>query len=230
MKPKHIGIIAVSAPGAALCYQTIISESEHLLGPKQNPEITLNHPNFNAIFAAQTKRDWQTVADILIGSVNRLAAAGADFAIMPGNSTHFAFAKLQQASPIPVLSIVDTTITEAKRLGFTKAAILGVGLTMSDGLYVDPLTKTGIVPFTPPPDDQRIMNDIIYSELVRYIIRPKSVNIFHSMLESYKKSGCDGALLACTELPMVLTPETSPIPVVDSTRILAKAAVTYALS
>lgn len=229
MKPKLIGIIAVTAPGAALCYQTIVSESEKILGAKHHPSISLFHPPFYETYEAHQRRDWKTVEKILLDSIKRLAASGADFVIMPANATHYAHPAVAKKSPIPFLSVVDLTVKEAKRRKFTKAAILGVDITMEDGLYVQPLRSVGITPFTPPQEDQTVIKDIIHTELISNKPTKKGIQTLVALLKKYQKAGCDGALLACTELPMVLNAHNSPIPVVDTTRILALKAVEISL-
>lgn len=230
MLPKHIGIIAVTAPGAALCYQTIVSESEKILGSKHHPPISLFHPPFHETYEAHQRRDWKTVEKILLDSIRRVNASGADFVIMPANATHYAHPAVAKKSPIPFLSIVDITIQEAKRLRFKKAAILGVDITMTDGLYVKPLVDVGIEPFTPPPKDQEVIKDIIHTELITNKPTPQGTQKLIALLNAYQSAGCDGVLLACTELPMVLNDKNSPIPIVDTTRLLAQKAVELSLS
>lgn len=230
MKPKHIGIIAVTAPGAALCYQAIVSESEKILGTKHHPSISLFHPPFYETYEAHQRRDWKTVEKILLDSIRRVALSGADFVIMPANATHYAHAAVAKKSPIPFLSLVDITVQEARRRRFKKAAILGVDITMTDGLYVKPLEGVGIEPFTPPRKDQEVIKDIIHTELITNKPTPQGTQKLIALLRTYQSAGCDVALLACTELPIVLNADNSPIPVIDTTRLLATKAVEISLA
>src|SRR5579862_8364565 len=138
---KAIGIAAVSAEGAAACYRTIVSLASVRLGPNMHPEIILDNPPFAAILAAQNRGDWHQVAMILIGSLNKLAAAGAEVAVIPANSAHFAYKEVIRAVKLPIINIVDSAVSECVERGYASIAVLGVGLTMSGRLYDEPLRK-----------------------------------------------------------------------------------------
>lgn len=223
--PKHIGIVAVSAPGAALCYQTIIAEAEKILGARKHPEITLTHSTFDSIYQAQMKRDWTKVAGILVDSVKKVAAAGSEFAVIPANSVHFAITEIQRRSPIPVLNLLDLVAGECKKRSFNHPLILGVGITMGDHLYDETLRRKGVITVYPSNEEKIRINTIIYSELVKGICKKDSTNDILHLIEKSKSRHADSVILACTELPLVISEVNSPLPTIDTTRLLAQKAI-----
>lgn len=229
-KPKHIGIVGVSAEGASLCYRTIVVESAKILGPNQHPEISLNNPSFADILKLQNKGDWNGVTKLLVSSIKKLAANGAKIAVIPANSVHYAFEKIIKHSPIPVLSIVDLAVSECQRKGYKKAAVLGVGLTMSGGLYEKPLSRERIKTILPSKPDQKRLNKIIYDELVTGKPTLKSIKFINNLIKKIKKAGAEVVILACTELGIVIPENLSILPVIDTTRLLAKKALVTSLS
>lgn len=226
---KHIGIVGVTAEGAALCFRTICIEAVKILGVNKHPEISLHMRSFHEILAAQEQRNWNKVAGYLLDSITKLREMGAAFAIIPANSVHFALPTIRQKSPIPVLSIVEETADECMRQGYKRAAILGVGLTMRGGLYNETLRDRGIEPVLPPEGDIEALNRIIYDEIVPARVTEKSMQKLTKIVDKLKDNGCDVAILACTELPLVLSDGNSPLPLLDSTRILGKRALEEAL-
>ena len=222
---KHIGIAAVTAEGAALCYRTICQEAAARLGPNIHPEISLHSFSFDRIFSAQVREDWTTVADLLVESISKLAHSGADFAIIPANSTHFVFDEIRSRSPIPLLSIVEVAAKEAEKMGCRTVLTLGIGITMSRGLFLPALQALGMKSVVPDDVEQKLINQIIFDEIIPGKTGPKSVALLTQIVAKYKALGCDAVLLGCTELPLVLTPDISPLPTIDTTSLLALRAV-----
>lgn len=218
---KHIGIAAVTAEGAALCYRTICIEAAKKLGANMHPEITLHTFSFERIFSAQVAGNWAEVTNLLVASIEKLAKSGADFAIIPANSTHFVFDDIRARSPIPLLSIVDVSADEALRLGCKKVLTLGIGITMSRGLFLPALKARTIASVVPDDAEQKLINDCIFNEIIPAKINPSTVRLLSDIVGKYRGEGCDAVLLGCTELPLVLTPEISPLPTIDTTRLLA---------
>ncbi len=195
-----------------------------------HPEITMHTHSFSEIVDAQRREDWKKVADLIIDSLCKLKAAGADFAIIPANSVHFAFADIEKRSPLPLLSIVKESAAECAKRGYKKVLTLGVGITMSRGLFGDELKARGIESLVPSEKDQQTLNRIIYDEIVPGNVSKQSEKILIELVRSYASSGADAVLLGCTELPFVITPEISPIPTVDTTRLIAIRALDAALA
>ena len=227
---KHIGIVGVSAEGASLCYKTICSEASKLMGLNNHPEISLHNQSFHKILEPFNKKDRKALAKIINNSIEKLASIGADFAIIPANSVHFAFKEIKKISPIPVLSIIEIAAQECKKKNYKKVGILGVGMTMSDGLYDESLKKYSIEPITPSKSEQKIISDVIYNEIVPAKVTDESINKIINVIKSLKEKGCDSVILGCTELPLVINKNNSPLPFIDTTRLLARKALEYSLN
>ncbi|MEB3756266.1 MAG: amino acid racemase [Desulfurococcales archaeon] len=228
---KHIGIVAVSAPGAALCYQTICTEFEKITGNRyEHPEVSMHSFSFKDYMERIEAGDWEGVADLLVASSEKLAAIGADFAICPDNTVHIAFDEVVKRSPIPWMHIAEEVAKDAKERGFNKLVILGTKFLMESDVYPSRLKKYGIDWVIPDSQQRRVINDIIFNELVYGIVRPDSRSKLATIISNLaRKEGGDAVVLGCTELPLILDDKISPIPVLDSTRILARRALREAV-
>ena len=228
--PKHIGIVGCSAEGAALCYRTICSEAADRMGPHAHPEITMHTPSLNLYVDALKAGDLDRVAELMLTSVEILKRAGAEFLICPDNTIHQAFDKVRDRSPLPWLHIGQVTAAEAKRAGCRRLAILGTAsLTRSD-LYPSVLGEHGIEAIRPPEADLREVDRIIFEELVPGRILDASRARLCHVIRTMADQGCDGVVLGCTELPLIASQQDSALPVFDTTRLLARAALDHALS
>ncbi len=228
---KHIGIVAVSAPGAALCYQTICTEAEKLLGERYaHPEVSMHGYPFSEYMKRIESGNWLGVAELLASSSEKLASIGADFAICPDNTVHIAFDEVLKRSPIPWLHIAEEVAREAKRNGFKKLAILGTGFLMESDVYPSRLRTYGIEYVIPKKNEREVINRVIFDELVYGVVKAVSrANLIEIVKRLAMDEGCDAVVLGCTELPLILDDSTSPIPTLDSTRILARAALRKAI-
>ena len=226
---KHIGIVACSAEGAALCYRTICEEGDRLLGGYHHPEVSLHTHSLGDYMDCIHRDDWQGVADLMLSSAEKLARAGADFLICPDNTVHIAFGAMADRSPLPWLHIAEEVATEAKRRGFRKLAITGTLYTMAGPVYPEKLAEQGIECVSPNAEEQRRINEIIFEELVRGVFSNESRSVFHRIINHMMDDGCDAVVLGCTEIPLLIDDSTSPLPTLDSTRILARAALRRAL-
>lgn len=226
---KHIGIIAVSSEGAALCYRTIFQEAFAIMGRFAHPEVSMHTHSLSRYMCYIEKGDWQGVASLMVSSAKKLAAAGADFGICPDNTVHRAFKKARSQSPIPLISIVETVAEECKSKRYRKVGILGTKYTMQGPLYRDVLSKYKIESVVPDRNDQEKINSVIFDELVPGKITESSGKGIMQVIRKLKESGCDAIILGCTEIPLVVDSENSPLPVVDSTRLLARRALEYSL-
>jgi len=226
-RPKHIGIVAVSAPGAALCYQTICVEGEKVLGERYaHPEVTMHGHPFSEYMKRIEAGDWGGVAELMASSARKLASVGADFAICPDNTVHIAYDEAVRRSPIPWLHIAEEVAREAKKRGFGKLLILGTKFLMGSDVYPSRLKAFGIEWAVPDPPEREVVNRIIFGELVYGVVRSDSRSrLVDIVARMAREEGCDAVVLGCTELPLILDDSTSPIPTLDSTRILARAAL-----
>lgn len=223
---KHIGIVACSAEGAALCYQTICREALTLVGKNDHPRITLDSIAMARWLPAFDAGDYAGVARFMLESARLLAAAGADFAICPDNSAHLAWDHVQAATPIPWLHIARVVGEEAARRGFRRVGILGTRFTMAGPVYSEAL---GIDAVPPQAADFETVDRIIFAELVDGVFSDASRHAYNHIIGRLGERGCDAVALACTEIPLLVRPDESPLPTLDSTRLLARAAVIEAL-
>jgi len=226
---QHIGIVACSAEGAALCYRTICVEGADYMGRHAHPEVTMHtHPLSEYMYYIE-KDDWKGVAGLMASSANKVAQVGADFAVCPDNTIHQAFELAVEKSPIPWLHIAKEVAKEANCRDYNHLGILGTRFLMEGPVYPDKLTATDINYKIPEKEDRERINDIIFNELVYGKFYAESRNYFSDVIGKLKEKGCDAVVLGCTEIPLLVTPESSPLPVLDSTRLLARAALKKAV-
>jgi aspartate racemase len=227
---KHIGIVACSAEGAALCYRTICSEAPRTMGEHRHPEITMHtHPLADYMVHVRSG-NWGKVADLMLSSTGKLAQAGADFALCPDNTIHQAFEFVKPRSPIPWLHIAEAVAEEAKKKGFGRLAVLGTKYLMTGPVYPEVLKRFGMACEIPDATARDRIDEIIFKELVNAVFREKSRLYFNEVMEAMKNKGCDAAVLGCTEIPLIVDPSDAPLPTLDSTRLLARAALRKAIA
>ena len=227
---KHIGIVSCSAEGAALCYRTICAEAPGKMGEHRHPEITMHTYPLSDYMVHIRAGDWKKVAEIMLSSTHKLAKAGADFAICPDNTIHQSFQLVKQASPIPWLHIAETVAQEAKRNAFRCLGILGTKYLMAGPVYPEVLERFGVAYEVPDKRERENIDEIIFNELVNAVFSEKSRKYFNDVIQKLKQRGCDAAILGCTEIPLIVDPSDCPLPTLDSTRLLARAALKEALA
>ena len=226
---KHIGIVAVSTEGAALCYRTICVEAEAVLGPHEAPEISLNNISLAAYQRLIDHDDWRAVGELMLDSAKKLIRAGADFLICPDNTVHQGLDLVRERSPAPWMHIADEVTREARERGFKRIGILGTRFLMEGPVYLRKLDAAGIESRIPTREQRERINRIIYEELVRAKFTDASLAYFQGVIRDLKRDGCDAIALACTEIPLLVEQDNSELPTLDSTRILARAAMRAAI-
>jgi aspartate racemase len=226
---KHIGIVAGSAEGAALCYRTICTEAPAIMGEHNHPEITMSSVPLADHMRYVREDNWQGLADVLAVSTRKVAEAGADFAICPDNTYHQALAYLIPQSPIPWLHIVTPVAEAARSAGYQRLGILGTKYLMEGPVYPNVLAEFDIKSEIPDLPDRERINEIIFKELVNGVFPEPSRLYFNEVTEKLKRRGCDAVVLGCTEIPLIVRPDDCPLPTLDSTRLLARAALRKAL-
>lgn len=228
---KHIGIVGCSAPGAALCYQTICTEAPALLKVKHaHPEVSMHTQPLSGYMRFIEAGNWSGVADLMLSSADKLAKLGADFLITPDNTIHQAFDLFRGRSPLPWLHIADEVAAEAKRLKCRRVAVLGTKCLMEGPVYQGRLSAEGIELRLPEPRERERINRLIFDELVEGRVTPQARKYFLKVIGRLRKEGCDAVGMCCTEIPLLLRPqENTNLPLLDSTRILARAALKKAI-
>jgi aspartate racemase len=222
---KHIGIVAVSAEGAALCYRTICAEGATLLGPHMHPEITMQTFPLGRYMRHIEGAQWDEVADLMLAAAGKLALCGADFLICPDNTAHQAMELVRPRSPLPWLHIADEVGKAAAACAFTRVGVLGTQYLMEGPVYSAKLHLRGIATVIPEAEDRRRINEIIFNELVYGRFDRQAREYFKEVIAKLKAAGCDVVALACTEIPLLIDESDSSLPILDSTRILARAAL-----
>lgn len=200
------------------------------MGEHNHPKMTMNSiPMAEHLFFIGGN-DWAGVSDLLLDSARRVKAAGADFAICPDNTCHQAFPFLLPRSPLPWLSIAEVVAARAEKSRLRRLAILGTRSLMESNVYPGALAARGIGFEIPEATDRAKIDRIIFQELVNAIFAEPSRLYFNEVMDELKAKGCDGAVLGCTEIPLIVRPGDAPLPTLDSTRLLARAAIAHALS
>jgi aspartate racemase len=225
----HIGILAHSAEGATLCYRTAWLEGIARMGPHNHPEITMTGVPMHRAMRAWEAGDHAAVRALFLADAARLAAAGADFFVLPDNTAHIALETPGEDFPIPCLHIGEVVAGQAASDGRNRIALLGTEWTMTGPVYPGALARRGLGWEIPDPADRTEIHRIIFDELCLGEVRDSSRDVFRAIIARLAERGCDSAALACTEIPLLVTAESSPLPILDSTRLLAAAAVEVAL-
>lgn len=225
----HIGIVACSAEGAALCYRTICSEGARTLGAHRHPEVSMHTPSLHRYVECLEAGDLGGVAALMLESAHKLARIGADFLVCPDNTIHAAFERVQPASPLPWLHIAEVVAREAAARGFRKLGITGTRWLMESEVYPRQLRAHGLSFHVPPAPERAEIGRIIMDELVPGIQKPEQVAYLAGVIERLQAQGCDAVVLGCTELPLILHDGNVPLPTLDSTRLLARAAIHRAI-
>jgi len=225
MAPLHIGIAACSAEGAALCYRTICVEGEALFGRHAHPEVTLHAPSLAAYMERIYEDDWAGVGELMLASAETLARSGAEFLICPDNTIHQALPLIEARSPRPWLHIAEVVAEEAAGRGFRRLGLTGTRWLIESEVYPERLAARGLELLRPEPAEREEISRIIMDELVRGVFRPAAAACLAQVIARLGDAGCDAVILGCTELPLIIGDANSPLPTLDSTRLLARAAL-----
>ena len=222
---KHIGIVAVSAEGAALCYRTICIEGATLLGPHNHPQVTM-HTYSLAEYMRHIEADrWQDAGKLMLASANIVVRGGAELLICPDNTAHQALDLVREESLAPWLHIAEEVAAVAVTRHFQRLGILGTRYLMEGPVYREKLAGRGIAYEIPEAHDRERINAIIFDELVYGRFEQSSRQYLQRVIEALGARGCDAVVLGCTEIPLLVAESESPLPAIDSTRTLARAAL-----
>jgi aspartate racemase len=227
--PKHVGIVACSAEGAALCYRTLCAEAPDFMGEYMHPEVSMHTHPLGEYMVHIRSGAWQEVAKLMLFSVQKLSDIGAEFAICPDNTIHQAYELVIAKSPIPWLHIAEAVADEAKTKGFGSLALTGTKYLMTGPVYPEVLKKHSISCQIPDAGDLEKIDAMIFRELVNGIFLEESRLYFNEVAQKLKDRGCDAVVLGCTEIPLLVDPNDCPLPTLDSTRLLARVALKEAL-
>ena len=224
-RAKHIGIVAVSAEGAALCYRTICTEGAELLGRHNHPQVTMHtYPLADHMALIEAGR-WEEAGELMLDSAEKLVDAGAEILICPDNTAHQSLDLVRDRAPAPWLHIAEEVAAVAAGRGFKRLGVLGTRYLMEGPVYDVCLSTRGIACEIPEPDEREEINRIIFEELVYGKFEVRAQQYMRLVIRELGSRGCDAVVLGCTEIPLLVTQADSPLPALDSTRILARAAL-----
>ncbi|HYI10038.1 MAG TPA: amino acid racemase [Thermoanaerobaculia bacterium] len=230
MQPtKHIGILAHSADGAALCFLEMCREGARRLGAHLHPEITMSIQPMKESLEAWERMDLPWLREMLARTAQRLADAHCDFFVCPDNTAHIALESPGPDLPLPGLHIAEIVAQRARADGRKRVGLLGTKWTMDGPVYPGAFARAGIEMDVPPSGDRALIDSTIFEELCQGVLTDASRQQFTRIIEELQTSGCDAVALSCTEIPLLVTPDASPLPTLDSTRLLAREAVAVAL-
>lgn len=226
---QHIGIVACSAEGAALCYRSICAEAPALLGKHAHPEVSLHGHSLADYVRRLDQGDWAGVADLMLQSAHKLALCGAHFLICPDNTIHQALPHVVERSPLPWLHIAAVVAEHAQEHGYRRLGLMGTRWLVDGEVYPQQLTARGLQYVRPPHAMRAEISRIIMEELVCGVFKPEAIAYFQAVMRELIVQGCDAVVLGCTEIPLLMSDANSPLPTLDSTRLLARAALRRAL-
>lgn len=201
-----------------------------MLGPHSHPEITMHTYSLAEYMVKIERGDWPGVAEMMLSSADKLAKAGADFLICPDNTIHQAFGFVEARSPLPWLHIAEVAATEAEARGFKRIALTGTRWLVESEVYPEKLAEKGLAYLRPDAGERMEITRIIMDELVCGVFKPEAVTAFQRIIGRLKQEGCDAVVLGCTEIPLVMNDGNSPLPTLDSTRLLGRAALRRAIA
>ncbi|MGW8949239.1 aspartate/glutamate racemase family protein [Streptomyces sp. NPDC055709] len=220
----HLGVLAHSVEGAALCFREFCREGFRELGPHDHPEVTLDCIPLARSMPAWDAGDLAAIRATLAESVRRLAAAGADFFVCPDNTAHEALELPGEPFALPGLHIAEVVADRAVREGRERVGVLGTRFLMDGPVYRRAFGSRGIGAEVPEPAERAVVDRIIFEELVNGEFTTASRAAYVRVIERLAERGCDAVALVCTEIPLLVAPDDSPLPTLDSTRLLAHAA------
>ena len=226
---QHIGIVACSAEGAALCYRSICQGGANLFGPYDHPEVSMHTHPLAEYMECIDRDDWQGVGELMLSSANKLAQIGADFLICPDNTIHQALPLVESRLPLRWLHIADVVAAQAVGRQFKRLGLTGTRYLVESDVYPQKLEARGLEYVRPSPGERDEIHRIIMEELVNGVLKPEAVATFQRVIQRMKDQDCDAVVLGCTEIPLLMDDTNSPLPTLDSTRLLARMALRRAV-
>lgn len=227
--PRHVGVVGVSPEGAAVFYTQLFHHSSRKLTPHQQPRVTVHTEPLAMYLDAIRKNDWHTVGRLLRRSADILARCGAEFCVTPDNIVQHASHLAEAGSPLPWLSMTDLVADAVVRDGRRTVGVIGTKMVTMSAIYQTPLGMRGVHVLPPHESEADQLDQIIFGELLYGHIRPESRQAILQIIANLASRGCESVILACSEAPLVVSSENSPIPVYDATDLLAEGAVRRAM-
>lgn len=223
---KKLGLVGGIGPESTIpYYHDIVYGVQKALGKPVFPPIIIDSISVFQVLSFCQEKDYSGLAGYVSQSIQHLAAGGAEIAALTGNTPHIIFDELQRSSPIPLISIVDTACAAAKERGLSRLFLLGTAFTMKEDFFKAPFRKAGIEITVPDEAAQHWVHDKISSELELGIKKEETLSGFQSLIQKAKANGAEAVVLGCTELPMLLSDDVSPLPCLDTMAIHIQALI-----
>ena len=229
---KTVGIIGGIGPESTIEYYRFIIEGyRERTSNDSYPSIIINSVDLTRLVGWINAGELGPFADYLVAGVNRLADAGADFAILAANTPHIVFDQVRKRSRLPLISIAEATCAKARELGLQRLGLLGTRFTMEAKFYPEVFARAGLLIITPNETERAFVNEKYFGELLQNVFLPETrdqlLAIIHKMAQ---RDGIDGLILGGTELPLILRGAESDLPFLDTTRIHVQSIVEELLS
>jgi aspartate racemase len=199
------------------------------MGTHGHPEVSMHTHSLADYMECIYRNDWKGVGELMLSSAEKLTRSGADFLICPDNTIHQALPLIAARSPRPWLHIAEMVAEEAARRGFRRLGLTGTRWLVESSVYPEKLAARGMEFVRPSEEEREEINRIIFEELVRGDFKPEAVAKFQEIIAHLKAEGADAVVLGCTEIPLLMNDENSPLPTLDSTRLLARGALRRAM-
>ena len=224
---KKLGLIGGMGPESTIpYYHDIVYGVQEAIGEQAFPELTIESVNVFKVLGLCKEQKYDELTKYLMRAIDNLAKSGADFAALSANTPHIVFDRLKEQSPIPLISIVEATCEEAKRRGLKKIGLLGTIFTMTGEFFKAPFIKKGIEVIVPTESEMELINEKISAELELGIVKDETLTAFQQIIARMRdEDGIEAIVLGCTELPLLLNDEVSPIPCLDTMQIHIQAIV-----
>lgn len=225
-----IGICAHSYEGGTLCFLTTCREGANMLGPHMHPNVILSAVPMGLSMTAWELDNYEEIATHLTEGVEQVANGGADFFICPDNTAHIVLEKIINGLPIPGLHIADVVCNEIVARGWQNVGLLGTKWTMTGPVYANALKARNLTKLIPDESTRTLLDKAIFEELCQSVFKQETIDLYIDSIQALKDEGAQCVILGCTEIPLIINAENSPLPIVDTTRLQAKYAVKLALS
>ena len=224
---KKFGLVGGMGPESTIpYYHDIVYGVQEALGELIFPELSIESVNVFEVLRLCGEKQYDKLTEYLMGAINNLAKSGADFAALSANTPHIVFDKLKEQSPIPLISIVEATCEEAKLRGLKKIGLLGTIFTMTGEFFKAPFVKNGIQIIVPTESEIELINDKISTELELGIVKEETLVSFQKVSSRMKdEDGIEAIVLGCTELPLLLNDEVSPVPCLDTMQMCLRSMI-----
>lgn len=227
---KRIGLVGGLSPESTVhYYQVLCRDYNRLQGGLNFPEITIESVNLQRLIPLFERNDWDGVAAILLTALERLKAAGADFAAILANTPHNAYDRIRDTAPLEILTIMEATSQALEKDGRRRVALLGTQATMEFGFFQRHFASRGIEAVVPSSGERKELDRVIWKELSHGVIEPSSREAARTMMAALQNQGAEAVILGCTELSLLIQPEDTPLPLYDTLRVHADAILRFAM-